>query len=251
MFKPFRRAWSGFEDPLTLLRRSGNKLHSIWLGFTYPFASVGRKLSIQYPFHLKRPLAAQIAIGNSVIIGKDTFVNIVRDNTDSVKLTIDDNCAIGARSVISAKNSIIIERDVITGMSVLIQDHQHARERGDLPIRDQGETPGGRIRIEQGCWIGQGAAILCNEGELVIGRNSVVGVNSVVARSLPPYSVIVGNPGIALKQMGAARERPDNKTDRAGGARPAGEHRNGAPSPDSNFRASAGSPELAPTLVRD
>lgn len=169
--------------------------------------STGKKLSIHYPCHLKRPLAVHIKIGDLVIIGKDTFIHVVRDDTESVKLTIDDNCSIGARSFISAKNSIVIERDVITGTSVLIQDHQHSHEDADLPIRDQGQTQGGRIRIEQGCWIGHGAAILCNDGELVIGRNSVVGANSVVARSLPPHSVIIGNPGIPVRHGNPSQRR--------------------------------------------
>lgn len=136
-----------------------------------------------------------------MVIGKDVFIHIVDDKIDIAKLTIGDRCRIGARSFISVKNSIIIEPDVIMGASVLIQDHQHAHEAADLPIVDQGVTPGGRIRIERGCWIGQSAAVLCNEGELVIGRNSVVGVNSVVGRSLPPHSVIVGNPGIPMRRV--------------------------------------------------
>jgi acetyltransferase-like isoleucine patch superfamily enzyme len=247
MTNPIRRAWRGLEDPLTFLRQAGNKLYSLWLGATYPFASVGRKLSTHYPCHLRRPQAAHIAIGNLVIIGKDTLLHIVGEEPDTIKLTIDDNCAIGARSVISAKNSIVIERDVITGMSVLIQDHQHARERADLSIRDQGVTAGGRIRIEQGCWIGQGAAILCNESELVIGRNSVVGVNSVVVRSVPPNSVIIGNPGIALKQMGVAKS-PEIAV--GAGLREAGERRDDIPSPAANSSVSAGARKLHSSVVR-
>jgi len=142
-----------------------------------------------------------------VIIGKDSDLYIVQDNAKEAKLVIDDNCSIGARSTISARNYIHIEKDVIMGTSVLIQDHHHTHESIDLPIRDQGITPGGRIRIEQGCWIGQGAAILCNKGEIVIGRNSVVGANSVVGRSLPPYSVLVGNPGIIVKRFHPTRAR--------------------------------------------
>jgi acetyltransferase-like isoleucine patch superfamily enzyme len=197
--KQLRGAWRRFGDPLALIPRSLNKIYSVWLTLTYPFLSIGRKVSVGYPCHLTRRFAGNISIGSFVIVGKDSLIHIVDDETDFPKLVIGDRCTIGARSVLSAKNSIVIEPDVITGMSILIQDHQHARELADVPIRDQGVTPGGRIRIEQGCWIGHGAVILCNEGELVIGRHSVVGANSVVARSLPPHSVIVGNPGIPMR----------------------------------------------------
>jgi acetyltransferase-like isoleucine patch superfamily enzyme len=201
MTNPFREAWLNCEDPLVLLMRARSKLYSLWLSKTYPFVSTGRKLSIQYPCVVRRPFASQIKIGNDVIIGKDTILYVERDDVKEVKLIIDDNCTISARSVISAKNLVHIERDVMLGTSVLIQDHQHAQGRSDLPIRAQGVTQGGRIRIEQGCWIGQGAVIVCNEGEMVIGRNSVVAANAVVGRSLPPYSVIVGNPGIVVKKL--------------------------------------------------
>ena len=207
MVNIIRAAWLRFEDPLVLLMRARTKLYSVWLSATYPFVATGRKLSIHYPCALRRPSARHIRIGNRVIIGKDTNLFVIHDEVAGVKVAIDDNCSIGARSVISARNFIHIERDVITGTSVLIQDHQHTHESSELPIRDQGITAGGRIRIERGCWIGQGAVIVCNEGEVGIGRNSVVGANSVVARSVPPYSVIVGNPGIVLKQFDKAKAR--------------------------------------------
>jgi acetyltransferase-like isoleucine patch superfamily enzyme len=207
MANPFREAWLRFEDPLALLLRAATKLHSLWLSYMYPFASTGRNVSIHFPCNLSRPSASHIRLGNAVIIGKDSLLYIVRDEVNDVKLAIDDNCVIGARGVISAKNLIHIERDVIMGTSVLIQDHQHTHDRLDLPIRAQGVTAGGRIRIERGCWIGQGAIIVCNEGEMVIGHNSVVGANSLVARSLPPFSVVVCNPSIVLKQFDLTRAR--------------------------------------------
>lgn len=207
MGNQLREAWLRFEDPLTLLLRARNKLYSLWVCAIYPFASIGRKLSWHYPCALRRPTAKQVSLGNFVIIGKDSTLYIVQDEVDGLKLVIDDNCTVGARSTISARNYIHIEKNVIMGTSVLIQDHHHTHERFDMPIRDQGITPGGRIRIEEGCWIGQGAAILCNEGEIVIGRNSVIGANSVVGRSLPPYSVVVGNPGIVVKRLDPMKNR--------------------------------------------
>ena len=65
----------------------------------------------------------------------------------------------------------------------------------------------GTIRIEEGCWIGFGAAIVCGQGELVIGRNSIVGANSVVTRSVLPYSVVTGNPARVAKSYDPSREQ--------------------------------------------
>jgi acetyltransferase-like isoleucine patch superfamily enzyme len=194
-----------FEDPLSYFFRARTKLYSLWLGAIYPFASKGRNLSIHYAIKLSRRVAHQIKLGNSVIIWEDVWLFVLPDSGNNVKIIIDDNCSIGARSTITAKNCIHIEENVIMATSVLIQDHNHAYEDISRSIRHQGVTVGGRIRIESGCWIGQGAAIVCNEGEIVIGRNSVIGANALVTRSCPPYSVIVGNPGRVAKQFDAAR----------------------------------------------
>jgi acetyltransferase-like isoleucine patch superfamily enzyme len=140
-----------------------------------------------------------------VILNKDVWLNIVSEDGDEIKIVIEDNCAIGRRNTITAKNCIHIEKNVISGPGVLIQDHAHAFEDTNLPVREQGVTSGGIIRIEEGCWIGQGAAIICNKGELVIGRNSVIGANAVVTKTFPPYSVIVGIPGRLARLFDLAR----------------------------------------------
>jgi acetyltransferase-like isoleucine patch superfamily enzyme len=195
MTPPSGKPRARFEDPLSLVSRALTKLYTLWLSATYPFASRGRKLSIQYPCIVSRLTAHRIELGNSVIIRKDAWLSIITESNSELNLVIEDNCLIGARSVISTKNSIHLEHDVILATSVLIMDHNHAYEDIHLPIRLQGITAGGKIRIQHGCWIGQGAAIVCNEGELVIGHNSVIAANSLVTRSFPPYSVIIGNPG--------------------------------------------------------
>jgi acetyltransferase-like isoleucine patch superfamily enzyme len=148
-------------------------------------------------------MAPAIRIGNSVMIRKDAWINTfdISEADSEPKIIIDDNCLIGARDVISARNSIHIENNVILSTSVLIQDHNHAYGDIGVPIRNQGVTPGGKIRIEQGCWIGHGAAIVCNHGEVVIGRNSVIAANALVTKTFPPNSVIVGNPARLARQF--------------------------------------------------
>ena len=79
-------------------------------------------------------------------------------------------------------------------------DHNHEYEDLTEPILKQGITEGGRIRIGQGSWIGHGAAIICPKGELIIGRNCVAAVYSVLARSIRDYSLVVGMPARIVRQ---------------------------------------------------
>lgn len=189
-----------FEDPLSYLSRTLTKLNSIWVRLTYPFASIGRKVSIHYTCYLPRKAAHKIKIGSSVQLGKDVWIGAIVETTDGPVIVIDENTKINSTSQISARNHIHIERDTLISSAVLIQDHSHAYEDVTKPILEQPITEGGRIRIEQGCWIGRGAAILCNKGELVVGRNCVIGANAVVLRSCPPYSVVFGNPARVIRR---------------------------------------------------
>jgi acetyltransferase-like isoleucine patch superfamily enzyme len=203
------------EDPLQLVPRALTKLHSIWVRLTYPFASVGRKLDLHYRCQLYRGRANRISLGNFVSLRRGAWLNVAsEDNSAEPAILIEDNCAIGTDSIISAKNKIHIERDVLIAQSVLIVDHNHAYEDITVPIIKQGITEGGRIRIGQGSWIARGATIICPKGELTIGRNCVVAANSVVTRSIPDYSLVAGLPARIIRQYD-----PETKTWRIGKTR--------------------------------
>jgi acetyltransferase-like isoleucine patch superfamily enzyme len=206
MPKSTRRRSAGFEDPLNLFSWAVTKLYSLWVSATYPFASKGGNLFIHPTAVMSRRVASAIKIGNSVIIRNNAWINTfdLSETEDETKIAIDDHCVINAQCVISAKNLIHLEPDVMVSACSLIMDHNHAYEDIGRSIQTQGLTPGGTIRIEQGCWIGHGAAIVCGQGELVLGRNSVVAANALVTRSFPPYSVIVGNPARLAKQFDTA-----------------------------------------------
>ena len=190
-----------FNDPLELLPKGLTKLNSIWVSFVYPFASKGRNLSFHFTSHLDRQRSVRISLGNSVSLRKDALLNVATDDpTGEPVIVIDDNCSIGYGAMISAKNRIHLERDVLVGQQVVILDHNHAYEDIMTPIASQGITEGGTIRIGQGSWIGRGSAIMCARGELTIGRNCVVAVNSMVTRSIPDYSVVFGSPATIIRQ---------------------------------------------------
>jgi acetyltransferase-like isoleucine patch superfamily enzyme len=194
------------EDPLNFFGAAVAKLHTSWLKATYPFASFGRGVRIHPSAIVSRSIAPGIKLGDFVIIRNHAWINTFDlAGAGDVKIIIDDHTVINAQSVVSAKNRIHIEDHVMVSACSLIMDHNHAYEDVTRPIQQQGPTPGGTIRIEQGCWIGHGAAIVCNQGELVLGRNCGVAANALVTRSFPAYSVIVGNPARIAKQFDPGR----------------------------------------------
>jgi heptaprenylglycerol acetyltransferase len=55
------------------------------------------------------------------------------------------------------------------------------------------------VRIEREAFIGPGAIILPN---VVVGRGAVVTAGSVVTKSVPPMTVVQGNPAVPVAQCG-------------------------------------------------
>lgn len=199
MPRPIHETRSDSEDRDGFFSRILTKLNSLWVSATYPFARKGRNMSLHYGSDISRRLAPLIRLGNRVEIGNRAWLSHGWEDNE-IKITIDDDCRIGARCTISAKNSIHIERDVILGSDVLLIDNNHVYEAVTTPISQQGTSAGGRIRIREGCRIGHGVAILCERGELVVGRNCVVSPGAVVLRSSPPDSVLSGNPARVVQR---------------------------------------------------
>lgn len=190
------------QDPLKFIPRVLRKLHTEWLRMTYPFAAMGSKTSIHPTCFIDRKNAHRIKLGRDIRIEKGTCLglSVPPEEEGEPLIIIEDNCVIHWRTQLGAKNLIHIERDVTIAQDVLIVDQNHAYEDVTAPICDQGFTPGGKIRIGQGTYVGHGAAIIASRGELVLGRNCYVAAHAVVTRSAPAYSVLSGNPAMIVRQ---------------------------------------------------
>ena len=116
-------------------------------------------------------------------------------------ITIGDNVGFNCRCHIGAIDKIVIGNNVLIGSQVLITDHSHGESTKEAlsisPVNRELYSKGPVI-IEDNVWIGEGVCILPN---VRVGRNSIIGANSVVIHDVPPFCVVAGNPARVIKKI--------------------------------------------------
>lgn len=113
------------------------------------------------------------------------------------EIFIDDGCSIGQNiHVVSDKQLLSIGKNTTISGNVFITNCNHNYTEIDKHIMDQGLI-GKYTEIGENCFIGYGVAI---QAGTTLGKQCVVGSNSVLSGHYPDYSVIVGIPGRVIKQ---------------------------------------------------
>jgi len=112
-------------------------------------------------------------------------------------MTIGEGVFIGTDALLETERPHLIEiGDRVTiSMRVVVIAHFHGAIRADSET-DEGLIS---VRIEDEAFIGPGAVILQN---VTIGRGAVVNAGSVVARSVPPLTMVQGNPARPVARCG-------------------------------------------------
>ena len=100
---------------------------------------------------------------------------------------------------IQCANRVQIGDNVLIASDVFIIDYNHGNSPLTKNYRDNPlNISVGGVTIENGVWIGNNVIILPN---VTIGEKSIVGAGSVVTKSIPAYSVAVGNPAHVIKHF--------------------------------------------------
>ncbi len=129
-----------------------------------------------------------LGIGDSSRL--EAFANYNGEDFKPV-INIGNNCSFGNFLHIGAISEINIGDGVLGGSGILIIDHNHGHI--DTPSLKSKTRPAlrslvhkGKITIEENVWIGDDVKIL---GGAHIGKGSIIQANTIVSKSIPPYSI--------------------------------------------------------------
>lgn len=162
------------------------------------FYHLGRRVGFGENVVVRSP--KYISLGNNVYLDNNVILQIPEEHAEygsqKPKLEIEDKVTVGSTTMISAAKSIRIKKNVLISQHCFIGDHNHEYKDINTPIRYQGLNAS-PIVIDEGAWIGANVTVASG---VKIGKNAVIGANSVVTKDIPDYCVAVGLPAKVIKK---------------------------------------------------
>jgi acetyltransferase-like isoleucine patch superfamily enzyme len=154
----------------------------------------GRRAFICWPFRLDG--AGSIKLGDYSVVQARSWLYCVAVDGIPAQLTIGSRCVLGYGNHIATVREVVIGDDVLTANNVYISDNLHSYEDISTPIMRQPVRFKHSVHIGQGTWIGENVCVIGAS----IGRNCIIGANSVVTNDIPDFSVAVGAPARVIRQ---------------------------------------------------
>ena len=143
--------------------------------------------------------------------GASTYLGTMFDVGPQGRVTLGDYALVHGARIICDSEITIGDYALISWNVVLMDTYRvpmNARERRqemeEIPKRNQrlacAAVPARPIRIEQNVWIGFDSCVLPG---VTIGQGSIVGARSVVTQSVPPFTIVGGNPARVIRPIPA------------------------------------------------
>ena len=155
----------------------------------------GKRVSIGRNSIIQIPASARLCLGDGVHIGREVEVSPISEITIGNFTSVQDRCNFLGRIDIGA--------NCLFAPNVFMSSGTHEiREKPPWLIRDQDALVGAPgsvaaqsrqrpIQVQDDCWVGINVVVMRG---VTIGKGSVVGANSVVTKSVDPYSIVAGAP---------------------------------------------------------
>ena len=182
------------------------KIHNIYrkirdkiftLLYRFSFKELAPRATLSMPFSVEG--ARNIAIKKNVFIKPNAWflaLNHSDSTSENPKISIDEGTYIGRNAHIVSLKSIRIGKNVLMGDNVYIADNFHRFNRVDIPYKSQGVGFKAEVEIGDGTWLGENVCVISSK----IGKQCIIGANSLVINDLPDYCMAVGSPARIIKK---------------------------------------------------
>lgn len=154
---------------------------------------------IRFPFDLRNGRYINLGEGLTTGVG----CRLEAYSPDGLKmLHFGNNVQINDYVHICAMQSVTIGNNVLMASHIYISDNSHGGYKGTANDSSPDTPPSQReyltaeVIIEDNVWLGEHVVVLPG---VTIGRGSVIGSNSVVSKSIPAFTVAVGQPAKPIK----------------------------------------------------
>lgn len=158
--------------------------------FVNPFKHKKGKRSL-----IRRRVRMDVMPFNDFRLGADSTIEDFSTVNNGV-----GNVHIGDRTRVGMSNVLIgpvqIGNDVMFAQNIVLSGLNHGYEDVSVVPHKQ-KVSTAPIIIEDEVWLGANVVVVAG---VTIGKHSVVAAGAVVTKSIPAYSVVVGNPAKVLKQ---------------------------------------------------
>lgn len=143
---------------------------------------------------------------NNFSIGENAIVEDFTTINNAVgDVSIGNRTIVGIGSVIIGP--VTIGNNVMIAQNIVISGLNHGYEDVTVPPSEQKVTckP---IIISDNVWIGANSVITAG---VTLGKHCVIGAGSIVTKSIPDYSVAVGNPARVIKKYNIVNKNWENQ----------------------------------------
>ena len=165
-----------------------------------------------FSFYLFR---SQLPVGVKYGRGASTYLGTMFDVGPKGRVELGEYALVHGARIICDSEVIIGDYALISWNVVFMDtyrlpfDFRERRKELELapgrPLRlAAADVPARPVRIERNVWIGFDACVLPG---VTIGEGSVVGAKSVVTESVPPFTVVAGNPARVIRELDGSEIR--------------------------------------------
>lgn len=163
----------------------------------------GKGVAVIRPHRITNPQS--IYVGSGTLIHANALIAPILEYAGirySPQILIGSNVYIGPNLYLACSRRVSIGDGSVLSEWVYINDSSHGLNPEAGLIMKQPLVQKGEIAIGKSCFLGLRSAILPG---VVLGDHCVVGINSVVTKSFPPYSMLAGAPARLVRRYDLAR----------------------------------------------